>query len=55
MRTPNAIRMRRMRRRLGLRSVRIEIGEEAPRADAIDRKPGDQAQRRQSGLSCKPG
>ena len=29
----------------------------SPRASegAIDSKPGDQAQRRQSGLSCKPG
>ena len=26
-----------------------------PRTGAIDSKPGDQAQRRQSGLSCKPG
>jgi hypothetical protein len=25
-----------------------------PRTSAIDIKPGDQAQRRQSGLSCKP-
>ena len=25
------------------------------RTGAIDSKPGDQAQRRQSGLSCKPG
>ena len=33
------------------RSIR-QIG---PRPSAIDSKPGDQAQRRQSGLSCKPG
>ena len=26
-----------------------------PRTGAIDSKPGDQAQRRQAGLSCKPG
>ena len=26
-----------------------------PRTGAIDSKPGDQTQRRQSGLSCKPG
>ena len=26
-----------------------------PRTGAIDSKPGDQAQRRQPGLSCKPG
>ena len=56
-------------RRRALAALRLEEREEisrgigpvdptdrpGPRTGAIDSKPGDQAQRRQSGLSCKPG
>ena len=46
-------------RRRALAALRFEEREEisrgGPRTGAIDSKPGDQAQRRQSGLSCKPG
>ena len=55
-------------RRRALAALRLEEREEISRGiavgrsirqiaqgRAIDSKPGDQAQRRQSGLSCKPG